>query len=139
MLSPAAFPSDDDPGYSIAKRSGRDIVETGLLLTQWPVTVAIMGIIAGRLSDRYPAGVLGSAGLALPAAGFVAIIALPQNADAGAIVWRLALCGLGFGLFESPNMRALMTSARQPAAGERVASSQWPACPVRLRARHSQH
>jgi MFS transporter, DHA2 family, multidrug resistance protein len=96
---------------------GRSIVETGLLLTPWPVTVAIMGIVAGRLSDRYPAGILGSAGLVLLAGGLAAIMSLPENAGASAIVWRLALCGLGFGLFQSPNMRALMTSAPPDRSG----------------------
>jgi DHA2 family multidrug resistance protein-like MFS transporter len=76
-----------------------------------------MGIVAGRLSDRYPAGILGSAGLVLLAVGLVAIMSLPENASASAIVWRLALCGVGFGLFQSPNMRALMTSAPPARSG----------------------
>jgi MFS transporter, DHA2 family, multidrug resistance protein len=96
---------------------GRSVVETGLLLTPWPVTVAVMGIVAGRLSDRYAAGILGSAGLILLAAGLAAIVTLPQDAGASAIAWRLALCGLGFGLFQSPNMRALMMSAPPIRAG----------------------
>ena len=33
---------------------GRSPVETGLLLTPWPVATAIMAPIAGPLSDRYP-------------------------------------------------------------------------------------
>jgi DHA2 family multidrug resistance protein-like MFS transporter len=96
---------------------GRSVVETGLLLTPWPLAVGVMGIVAGRLSDRYPAGILGSAGLVLLAGGLAAVITLPQNAGAGAIVWRLAVCGLGFGFFQSPNLRALMTSAPQARSG----------------------
>jgi DHA2 family multidrug resistance protein-like MFS transporter len=96
---------------------GRSVVETGLLLTPWPVTVAVMGIVAGRLSDRYHAGILGSLGLALLTAGFLAIINLPQDADNAAIIWRLALCGLGFGWFQSPNMRAMLTSAPPSRSG----------------------
>jgi DHA2 family multidrug resistance protein-like MFS transporter len=96
---------------------GRSVVETGLLLTPWPVTVAAMGIVAGRLSDRYPAGILGSAGLVLLAGGLAAIMTLPQNAGAGAIIWRLAVCGLGFGFFQSPNLRALMTAAPPARSG----------------------
>ena len=44
---------------------GRSQVETGFLITPWPLVVAIMAPIAGRLSDRYPAGILGSLGLVL--------------------------------------------------------------------------
>ncbi len=103
--------------FLLQVKLGRSVVETGLLLTPWPVTVAVMGIVAGRLSDRHPAGLLGSAGLALLAAGLAAIVALPQDPNASAIVWRLALCGLGFGLFQSPNMRALMMSAPPARSG----------------------
>jgi DHA2 family multidrug resistance protein-like MFS transporter len=48
---------------------GRSQVEIGLLMTPWPVAVAIMAPIAGRLSDRYPVGILGGVGLALLCAG----------------------------------------------------------------------
>ena len=39
--------------------------------------------------------------------------------DAGglAIGWRMALCGLGFGFFQSPNLRALMASAPPERSG----------------------
>src|SRR6266851_2916624 len=44
---------------------GRSQVETGFFMTPWPLVVAIMAPIAGRLSDRYPVGILGGVGLAL--------------------------------------------------------------------------
>ena len=47
----------------------RTQVETGFFMTPWPLVVAIMAPIGGRLSDRYPAGVLGGLGLALLCAG----------------------------------------------------------------------
>ena len=43
----------------------RTQVETGLFMTPWPLVVAIMAPIGGRLSDRYPAGILGGLGLVL--------------------------------------------------------------------------
>jgi len=42
---------------------GLSPIDTGLLMTPWPAIVVIVAPIAGRLSDRYPAGVLGSLGL----------------------------------------------------------------------------
>ena len=45
------------------QRLGHSAAETGLLMTPWPVGVALAAPIAGRLADRYPAGILGSAGL----------------------------------------------------------------------------
>jgi DHA2 family multidrug resistance protein-like MFS transporter len=90
---------------------GRNQVETGFLMTPWPLVVAIMAPVAGRLSDRYPAGVLGGLGLVLLSLGMVLLALLPANPGVANIVWRMAVCGCGFGLFQAPNMKALMSSA----------------------------
>jgi DHA2 family multidrug resistance protein-like MFS transporter len=96
---------------------GRSPVATGFLLTPWPAVVAVMAPIAGRLSDRYPAGILGGIGLALLAIGMTSLATMPLDAGAIAIGWRMILCGAGFGFFQSPNMRALMTSAPPERSG----------------------
>ena len=90
---------------------GHSQVATGFLMTPWPAIVALMAPIAGRLSDRYPAGALGGAGLLVLCAGMASLAWLPADADAVAIGWRMALCGAGFGFFQSPNLRAIMGSA----------------------------
>jgi DHA2 family multidrug resistance protein-like MFS transporter len=89
----------------------RSQVETGFFMTPWPLVVAIMAPIGGRLSDRYPAGILGGLGLALLAIGMALLAVLPATPGVANIVWRMAICGLGFGFFQTPNMRALMSSA----------------------------
>jgi DHA2 family multidrug resistance protein-like MFS transporter len=92
-------------------------IETGLLITPWPVVVAIAAPIAGRLSDRYPPGVLGTAGLACLCAGLVLLALLPAHPSRYAIAGRMMVCGFGFGLFQSPNIRALMASAPHTRSG----------------------
>jgi DHA2 family multidrug resistance protein-like MFS transporter len=89
----------------------RSQVETGFFMTPWPLVVAIMAPIGGRLSDRYPAGILGGLGLALLGVGMALLALLPATPSVANIVWRMAICGLGFGFFQTPNMRALMSSA----------------------------
>jgi DHA2 family multidrug resistance protein-like MFS transporter len=89
----------------------RSQVETGFFMTPWPLVVAIMAPIGGRLSDRYPAGILGGLGLALLGIGMALLAMLPATPGVANIVWRMAICGLGFGFFQTPNMRALMSSA----------------------------
>jgi DHA2 family multidrug resistance protein-like MFS transporter len=89
----------------------RTQVETGFFLTPWPLVVAIMAPIGGRLSDRYPVGLLGGLGLALLSIGMVLLATLPPEPGIANIVWRMVLCGIGFGFFQTPNLRALMSSA----------------------------
>jgi DHA2 family multidrug resistance protein-like MFS transporter len=90
---------------------GRSQVETGFLMTPWPLVVAFMSPIGGRLSDRFPAGVLGGIGLALLALGMALLALLPANPNVTDIVWRMMICGFGFGFFQTPNMKAIMSSA----------------------------
>ena len=96
---------------------GHSQVETGFLMTPWPAVVGVMAPIAGRLSDRYPAGILGGIGLILLSAGMASLALMPQNPDALGIAWRMMLCGAGFGFFQSPNLRALLSSAPPERAG----------------------
>ncbi|MGZ3285554.1 MAG: MFS transporter, partial [Xanthobacteraceae bacterium] len=96
---------------------GRTQVETGFFMTPWPLVVAVMAPIAGRLSDRYAAGILGSLGLALLGLGMALLAMLPANPHVADIVWRMALCGCGFGFFQAPNMKAIMSSAPSDRGG----------------------
>jgi DHA2 family multidrug resistance protein-like MFS transporter len=47
----------------------------------------------------------------------VLLALLTPAASTAAIVWRMALCGLGFALFQSPNLNALMSSAPAERSG----------------------
>jgi len=89
----------------------RSQVETGFFLTPWPLVVAIMAPIGGRLADRFSAGMLGGLGLLLLCIGMVLLAMLPENPGVANIVWRMVICGVGFGLFQTPNMKAIMSSA----------------------------
>ncbi|HSQ98485.1 MAG TPA: MFS transporter [Sphingomicrobium sp.] len=105
---------------------GRSVFATGLLMTPWPLAVGVAAPFAGRLADRVNAGLLGGIGLAIFAAGLFFLSRLgtsPGNFD---IVWRMAVCGLGFGLFQSPNNRTIVSAApkaRSGAAGGMLATA----------------
>ncbi len=92
-------------------RLGLNQVMTGLYMTPWPLTVAVLAPFVGRLADKYPAGLLCGIGLSFLSCGLLAMGLLPDNPEPWNIVWRMSLCGLGFGFFNTPNNRALLTSA----------------------------
>lgn len=96
---------------------GLSQTRTGLLMTPWPAIVVLIAPIAGRLSDRYPAGLLGGLGLAVLTVGLLLLLTMPADADAPAIVWRMLLCGAGFGFFQSPNNRAIIGAAPRERSG----------------------
>jgi DHA2 family multidrug resistance protein-like MFS transporter len=84
---------------------------TGLLLTPWPLCIALIAPIAGRLADRFSPGKLASFGLLIEAAGLALLLDLPADPRPMNIAWRLAICGLGFGFFQSPNNKLIIGSA----------------------------
>lgn len=96
---------------------GLSAVQTGLLMTPWPLGTMVAAPLAGALSDRYSAGVLGAVGLTLFACGLMALSLLNAEASHVDIIWRMALCGAGFGFFQSPNNRAMLSEAPRERAG----------------------
>jgi len=99
------------------QRLGHSAVETGLFMTPWPLALALTAPVAGRLADRYNAGMLGGIGLLLLSLGLVLLGLFPANASPAGFIWRMALCGLGFGLFQSPNNRTIIASAPRARSG----------------------
>jgi len=95
----------------------RNPLQTGFLMAPWAIVVAAAAPLAGRMSERYPPGLLGGVGLLLLSGGLVSLGWLTPAATAADIVWRLALCGAGFGLFQSPNLNALMSAAPPERSG----------------------
>lgn len=104
MLSYIALP------FLLLDTYGRSHIEAGLLITAWPLTIVVVAPISGRLIGRVADGLLGGIGLALLAGGLALLAAMPAQPTSADIVWRMVLCGAGFGLFQSPNNHTIVTS-----------------------------
>lgn len=97
--------------------SGLTPIQIGVLITPWPAALVVMAPIAGRLADRHSAGVLGGLGLAVMTMGLLLVLLMPSHPSSLNVAWRLAICGVGFGFFQSPNNRLMIASAPRDRAG----------------------
>lgn len=99
---------------------GQTPLAAGLSMSAWPLAVAMTSILAGRLSDRMPTAWLCAIGGALLAVGLGMVALWPARGNPLAVAAFAAVCGVGFGLFQTPNNRNLFMSAppaRSGAAG----------------------
>ena len=96
---------------------GYDAVSTGLIFTAWPMVIMVVTPLAGVLAERIHAGYLGLTGLLIMTFGLVMLGLLPSSPTNFDIIWRLVLCGMGFGLFQSPNNSIMIASAPQHRSG----------------------
>jgi DHA2 family multidrug resistance protein-like MFS transporter len=97
--------------------SGLSPIQIGVLITPWPAALVVVAPIAGRLADRHSAGLLGGLGLAVMTLGLLLVLFMPAHPTSVDVAWRLAVCGAGFGFFQSPNNRLMIASAPRDRAG----------------------
>lgn len=90
---------------------GRTDIATGLLLTPWPVATLFTAPLAGYLVERIHAGILGCVGMLIFATGLYLLAVIPPSPSDVDIIWRMLLCGAGFGLFQTPNNSTILSSA----------------------------
>lgn len=95
--------------------------QAGLVLLSQPVIMALVSPFAGRLSDRVEPRLVSSWGMALTTLGLLVFCFISQQMPTWVIMLDLALLGMGFALFSSPNSNAVMGSVEKRQYG--VASS----------------
>jgi MFS transporter, DHA2 family, multidrug resistance protein len=93
--------------------------EVGSIIAPWPLGMLVLAPVAGILSDRLPAVLLGIVGISIATAGLLLLAFLPAEVTLMNLMWRMAVCGIGFGLFLAPNSRLIVHSAPH----ERAASA----------------
>ena len=85
-------------------------VHAGLILVIQPAVQALLSPLAGVLSDRFNAAAMATLGMALCGAGLLGLGYIDAASEVWVIGGLLALMGLGFALFASPNMSVIMGS-----------------------------
>lgn len=96
---------------------GRSHLEVGMLMAAWPVGTGLIAPVAGRMSDRFSAATLSGVGAGCMAVGLVWLAVLPHSASNPWIMAGMFVCGLGFGFFQTPNNRSMISSAPRTRSG----------------------
>lgn len=79
-------------------------ISTGLLMTPWPLATMIVSPIAARFVEKHNPGITAAMGMGVYAIGIILLLCLPAVGVTGFdIAWRMSLCGVGFGMFQTPN------------------------------------
>lgn len=94
---------------------------TGLLMTPWPLATMIVSPFAARFIEKHNAGATAAFGMLIYAIGLLLLLIAPQGSvSEWDIAWRMAVCGAGFGIFQTPNATVMIQAtpvSRSGAAG----------------------
>lgn len=96
---------------------GYSAIQSALLFTPWPVVVTVAAPLSGRLSDKINATLLSTIGVGIFALGLFLIASMDHAHDVTDILWRLGLCGLGFGFFQAPNNKEMLSNVARARSG----------------------
>ena len=79
-------------------------ITTGLLMTPWPLATMIVSPIVARFVEKHNPGITASCGMLVYSVGLILLLCTPGgDVSPWDIAWRMAVCGVGFGMFQTPN------------------------------------
>ena len=89
---------------------GLDPRGAGSILITQPLMMMIFASVSGRMSDKYDPGILSSIGMSIIVIGLILLSLLTVTTTNTFIITSLAILGVGFGIFSSPNTNSIMSS-----------------------------
>jgi MFS transporter, DHA2 family, multidrug resistance protein len=90
---------------------GLSPLRSALLFTPWPIAIVLVAPVSGRLADRVRPSLLAVVGLVVLTVGLAGLAALGTTPPEWLVIVATAVCGIGFGTFQSPNNREMMAAA----------------------------
>ena len=80
----------------------------GFILLSQPVVQAVFSPLAGKWSDKVEPGIIASIGMAITAISLFSFVFLGYQTSVAYLFGTLMLLGLGYAMFSSPNINAIM-------------------------------
>ena len=97
--------------FALHDRLGLTAQATAFMMTPWPLAVLVTTPFTARLLDRIHPARLCAVGALVLAFGLAALAAAPLGWSAPVYLSGITLCGIGFGLFQTPNNRTMFLAA----------------------------
>lgn len=97
--------------FILQNQFGYTPLEVGAVITAWPAITMVITPVVGFVVERYHAGVLGCIGLTVLTSGLILLALVPSDPTKWDFIWRLVICGFGFGFFQAPNNSIIISSA----------------------------
>ena len=91
--------------------------QMGLIMTSFPLVMALTAPVSGWLSDKTGPLLLTTGGLAINALGLFFLSGIGVNTTPLSLAWKMGLMGLGSGMFQSPNNSSIMGTVPPPKLG----------------------
>ncbi|MFR9645397.1 MAG: MFS transporter, partial [Rikenellaceae bacterium] len=90
---------------------GYSPLDVGAVITAWPAVNMVTTPVVGFMVERFHAGRMGCVGLTTLSIGLILMGFIPDDPTKFDFIWRLAICGFGFGCFQAPNNSIIISSA----------------------------
>lgn len=90
---------------------------TGLIMTPWPVATMIISPFAARIIEKINPAFVAASGMLIFISGLLLLIFMPKDIGIGELLWRMAICGVGFGFFQTPNNVVMVMSTPMERTG----------------------
>lgn len=97
--------------FALQARLNTNPFETAMLMTPWPLAVLLTTPVTTRLLDRVNSAILCAAGGICLTCGFGILTVASTALGVAAHLLGIILCGIGFGLFQTPNNRNMFLAA----------------------------
>lgn len=100
---------------------GLSPLQSGLLMTAWPIANALVAPVTGHWADRYAVGWIATGGLVVFTSSLLLFVFAIVHPSVGLLLVAAFIAGAGWGIFQTPNNREIMGAGPPEKGGSTAA------------------